>query len=76
METAVNSSVVDAVPTGTGVSSSVFEALSTKVTNATLTYTMGTGTAMTVVTTTVLRSETVTRTHVSKTFTTCSRLTG
>jgi hypothetical protein len=55
---------VSSVPMGTGVSS-VEDAVTTKVTNATLTYTMGQGTSTTVVTTTILRTETLTRIQVS-----------
>jgi hypothetical protein len=55
---------VSSVPMGTGVSS-VEDAVSTKVTNTTLTYTMGLGTSTTIVTTTILRTETLTRIQVS-----------
>jgi phospholipid N-methyltransferase len=55
---------VTSIPMGTGVSS-VGESTTTKVTNATLTYTMGYGSSATVITTTVLRTETLTSTHVS-----------
>jgi hypothetical protein len=58
---------VSSVPMGTGVSS-VEDAVTTKVTNATLTYTMGLGTSTTVVTTTILRTETLTRIQVSNSF--------
>ena len=55
---------VSSVPMGTGVSL-VEDGVTTKVTNATLTYTMGQGTSTTVVTTTILRTETLTRIQVS-----------
>jgi hypothetical protein len=55
---------VTSVPMGTGVSSMIDD-LTTKVTNATLTYTMGTGSSTTVITTTIVRTETQTRTEVS-----------
>ena len=57
---------VISVPMGTGVSS-VIDDLTTKVSNATLTYTMSTGSSTTVITTTIKRTETQTRTIVSKT---------
>ncbi len=56
---------VTSVPMGTGVST-VTDALTTKVSNATLTYTMGYGSSTTVVTTTVRRTETFTQTLVSE----------
>lgn len=56
---------VSSVPMGTGVST-VTDAVTTKVSNATLTYTMGYGSSTTVITTTVRRTETLTETKVSK----------
>lgn len=56
---------VTSVPIGTGVST-VTDALTTKVSNATLTYTMGYGSSVTVITTTVRRTETLTQTKVSE----------
>lgn len=60
-----------AMPMGTGVSSvdesvsvSMDESMTTKVTNATLTYTMGSGSSTTVITTTIMRTETLTFTEV------------
>jgi hypothetical protein len=51
-------------PMETGISA-VDESTTTKLSNATLTYTMGAGNSTTVVTTTVMRTETFTRTFVS-----------
>lgn len=65
VSTVVVSPLPVSMPMATGVSL-VEDTLTTKVTNATLTYTMGSGSSATVVTTTVLRSETLTRTLVSR----------
>ncbi len=56
---------VTSMPMGTGVST-VTDALTTQVSNTTLTYVMGYGSSTTVVTTTIRRTETLTQTKVSK----------
>lgn len=62
---------VTTMPMGTGVSSvdesvsvSMDESMTTKVTNATLTYTMGSGSSTTIITTTIMRTEVLTFTEV------------